>query len=101
MSTITIEGNRNDTPERGARVSIAGLEHGKATLLAISDSTVAISFAGGTYWSGIGMPRGYAPAHVDVYRIDESLGFGHEVFNPIEGPQYRVTKLITWTVRAS
>jgi hypothetical protein len=66
-------------------VTRPGVETGKMRLLTRRDpdlehpmdgDAVAIHVDGHSYWTGIGIPRGYAPACVEVWQFSKSLPDG-------------------------
>jgi len=51
-------------------VHVQGMDMGPLTLIAMNDETLVIKAAGHTYWTGIGVKRGYASPTTYVYAIE-------------------------------
>jgi hypothetical protein len=54
----------------GSTLSFTGIETGRMSLHQLKGDVLVVKVEGGTYWSGLGLNRGYAPTEFIVFKVD-------------------------------
>ncbi len=83
------------TVKKDSSVSMHGIDHPPAKLIKRTPNGILIiKINGGSYWAGLGIPRGYAGAEYLIVKIQQSL--------PTDsiGEHFDVEQLVRFPVRS-